>query len=246
MKNTRIILILCTFVLILGSASEMAIEPKTNELSVMVVAGGHAFDTVEFVDMLTSIADLSFDIIIQPNANQMIATGEAEKYDVIVFYDMWPKANSDERTGYINLLEQGKGMVFLHHSLVSYQSWDEFKSIIGGKYYTELNGVDTSLMSTYKHEIEINVKVASRQHPVTSSLQDFKILDEGYGNIEVNPEVQVLLTADHPDCAQIVAWENSYKHSKIVYLMFGHDKHAFANSNFQRLLTNAIIYVKQD
>jgi type 1 glutamine amidotransferase len=246
MKSKGNILIFGAFLIFISFACKNSIESKTDIISVMVVTGGHSFDTLEFIEMFESIPGITFDTVFQPRANSMIASGEAENYDLFVLYDMWQEADSNVLDGYLNLLEKGKGMVILHHSLVSYQSWDEFKNIIGGKYYEKWSGAEEGKMSTYKHDIDIDVKVSSEQHPVTKSIHNFTIHDEGYGNIEVNPDVKVLLTTDHPDCAQLVGWENSYWNSKIVYLMLGHDKQAYANSNYRRLLGNAINYVNQD
>ncbi|MDA3823236.1 MAG: ThuA domain-containing protein, partial [Bacteroidales bacterium] len=210
--------------------------PAEKVAEVMIIAGGHGFDTLEFVDMFNSITEINFHIVMQPRANQMIVSGEADKYDVLIFYDMWPNIDSIEREGYYKLLNQGKGMIFLHHALCSYQDWDEFQMIIGGKYNTESSGVNSARLSTYKHDLELNVEIANTDHPVCKSIKDFTILDEGYGNIEVNDNVEVLLRTDHPDCAQVVGWTNDYKKSKIVYLMLGHDKHAYSNNSYKRLI----------
>jgi predicted oxidoreductase len=36
------------------------------------------------------------------------------------------------------MLEQGKGIVFLHHALASYREWAEYESITGGRFYLDL------------------------------------------------------------------------------------------------------------
>lgn len=208
-----------------------------------MVAGGHSFDTSEFVDLFSAYDHITFDTLMQPNANKRIAQDQVGEYDVFVFYDMWGSIDSLEMIGYQHLLSLGKGFVFLHHSLCSYQQWDEFSGIIGGKYYTEWSGAPDSLMSNFKHDIEIPVHMTGKQHPVTSGIQDFMIHDEGYGNIQVNEDVEVILSTDHPDCSKALAWTNNYKESKIVYVMLGHDALAYTNRNFQSIIQNAITYV---
>lgn len=213
------------------------------QMNVMVVAGGHGFDTTEFVDMFDAVEKITFDTIMQPRANRMIAAGETGRYDVIVFYDMWPEADSAVRAGYQQLLVKGIGMVFLHHSLAGYQQWVEFANIIGGKYHSPKSYVDSSRYSNYKHDIEMNIKVLRSDHPVTRGMKDFTILDEGYGNIEVKSDVMVILTTDHPAASEKIGWTTTYKNSKIVYLMLGHDRHAFENENYRKLIANSIDYV---
>ncbi|MCF8225267.1 MAG: ThuA domain-containing protein [Bacteroidales bacterium] len=242
MKKVRNSFFIHFFIFILAACGKHGSET----IKVMVVAGGHSFDTTEFVEMFQSLQGVDFDTIMQPRANQMISRGEVDQYDVIVFYDMWPGIDTDTREGYVNMLEDGKGIVFLHHSLVSYQHWDGFKEIIGGKYHTEASDVDPSGYSGYRHDITIPVGISDPAHPVTKEMDDFVILDEGYDNIEVNENVTLLLQADHPDCDQKVGWTHQIGNSRIVYLMQGHDRHAYENENFRILLSNAIRYVNDE
>jgi type 1 glutamine amidotransferase len=213
------------------------------QLNVMVVAGGHSFDTTEFVEMFSAMDEITFDTVMQPRANRMIAAGETGQYDVIVFYDMWSEADSAVRAGYQRLLEKGIGMVFLHHALAGYQQWVEYANIIGGKYHTPESYADSSMHSGFQHDIEMDVTVVRKDHPVTRGMQDFSILDEGYSNIEVKSDVMVLLTTDHPASSAEIGWVTTYRNSKLVYLMPGHDKQAYVNPNYRKLIANSIEFV---
>ncbi len=211
----------------------------------MVVAGGHSFDTVEFVDMFKSFSKYTFDTIMQPRANRMIAEGRVGEYDLIVFYDMWPEIDSVTKAAYYNLLGSGKGMVFLHHSLASYQDWPEFQNITGGRYISQEASIDSGSWSTYKHDLDLEIKVTRSDHPVTRNVNDFTIHDEAYGNIFMKSDAMVVLTTDHPDCYKNVGWVNTYGNSMIVYLMPGHDKNAYANEQYRSLLRNSMVFVNK-
>jgi len=76
-----------------------------------------------------------------------------------------------QQEAYISLLKKGTPMIFLHHSLVSYQHWPEFIKIVGGQYHTSpvlVNG-DT-LRANYEHGVTIPVKVEQKNHPVTRGI----------------------------------------------------------------------------
>ena len=77
-------------------------------------------------------------------------------------------------------------------------------------------------------------------HPVNEGISDFTIHDEGYSNIQINEGIHPLLSTRHPDCAPLVGWVNQAGNSTCVYLMMGHDKHAYGNESFQHLVQNAI------
>jgi type 1 glutamine amidotransferase len=158
----------------------------------------------------------------------------------VVFYDMPKSISEDENKSYYKLLKLGKGLVFLHHSLASYQEWPEFKTIIGGKYHEEQN---TAASSTYQHDVTFNVKIVDPEHPVTKGISNFEILDEVYGNTEVLPEVTPLLATDHSLSSRIIGWTHQKENSRIVYLQPGHDKNGYFNPSYQKLVMQAIRYV---
>ncbi|MCB0669565.1 MAG: ThuA domain-containing protein, partial [Saprospiraceae bacterium] len=158
------------------------------------------------------------------------------EYDLLLFYDMYDSITHAQKQAYIDLIETGKPMIFLHHSLVSYQDWPEFRAIVGGKYHT----LDSTRLSHYKHDESISVKVEDPQHPITYGMSDFTIEDETYGNCEILPGVTPLLRTDHPLSMPVIGWVNHYRQHPIVYLQGGHGPTAYRDPHFQKILKNAI------
>jgi type 1 glutamine amidotransferase len=213
---------------------------RDHSCKILVIAGGHAYDTVEFIEVFRSIGAFEFDTMMQPAANKFLTTQAAANYDAFVFYDSWDSVSEDEKQAYLHLLDEGKGMVFLHHALVSYQHWPEFESIVGGKYRLHLPDDDTINLSRYRHDIDLEIEILDPEHPVTEGMHDFIIHDEGYMNISRDESVTPLLRTDHPQCTDIVGWAHRYDNSRIVYLLLGHDAAALGNANFRQLVANAI------
>lgn len=213
--------------------------------SVLVVAGGHSFDTTAFFQMMDKIPDIGYDFMLQPEANRYLASCDTIPYGLLVFYDMWEPLNNEETDAYLKLTKSGKPMLFLHHALVSYQQWPEFEKIIGGKYVQDMkNGQSKpSELSTYKHDVWINVKICDPQHPVTSGMDNFRIFDEVYGNYRVGEQVTPILKTDHPESTEIIGWENRYNRSTIIYLQPGHDKKTYEDDNYLRLLKQSVKYL---
>lgn len=237
MKYLIIVLSGLSFLILNFCASQTRISEKTMAL---VISGGHAFDTAQFFDMFFDFESINLDTISQPWANTLLETNEIKKYDVLIFYDMWQDITEPQKICFLELLKEGKGMVFLHHSLVSYQEWDEFINIIGGRYHLENYMKDSSRLSGYEHDLDLQVKVMDKAHPVSFNMQDFRIHDEGYFNIEMIPSAYPLLEVNHPSCAKYVAWANECEKSRIVYILLGHDKHAYQNDSFRSLVENAV------
>lgn len=218
-------------------------QETINMEKVLVITGGHEF-APSFFQIFDSYQDVKYDTISQPAFNRMIAAGLSGKYDALVFYDMWQDISESEQNAFINLLEKGQGMVFLHHSLVSYQHWNEFEKILGGKYVDKEAYDDPNMQgSTYAEDITLDISVVDKSHPVTKSVPDFSIYDEGYQFIQFTAGIHPLLSTSHPDCTPTVAWTNKYANAKIVYLLLGHGPEAHENENYRRLVRNAIGWV---
>jgi uncharacterized protein len=212
------------------------------EPRIMVITGGHDFEKEAFFDMFEDMEGVQYKEIIQPLANRLYASDLMDRFDVLLFYDMVQEIDDAGKEAFTDLLDQGKGVVFLHHSLVSYQDWDEFEKIIGGRYV--LSGPEED-SSTYRHDVDIPVTVLDKHHSITDGVDDFVIHDEVYGNFKVLPTVHPLLGTSHNESGKIIGWTNSYGNSRIVYIQLGHDHFAYENPSFRRLIKQSILWVQK-
>jgi len=214
---------------------------QEKKIRVLIVSGGHGFKHQPFYDVFDSIPSITYDTLLQPQANALIASPEVNRYDVLVFYDMVDSITREQQESYIRLLKKGAAMLFLHHSLVSYQNWPEFIQILGGQYHTHpvvVNG-DT-LNTSYEHDVSIPVKVENKKHPVTRGISDFEIVDEVYGGVEILLQVKPLLSTTHPKSMRYLAWINHYGKSDVIYIQLGHGPSGYSNPNYRKLVRQAI------
>ncbi len=212
---------------------------------VLIVTGGHDFEREPFFEMFKSFEGITFEEVQHPNAHARLTPEASRGYDVVVLYDMWQPISEESQAAFVKTLRNGKGLVALHHSLASYQLWDEYRNIIGGKWYTEKwkqNGVERP-PSTFQHDVQFKVHIVDSKHPVTRGIQDFNIRDETYGNFEVLPKVKPLLTTDEPTSNRVIAWAHTYGRSRVVYIQLGHDHYAYENPSYRRLVLQAIRWV---
>ncbi len=211
-------------------------------MNIFVITGGHEFERQPFFGLFDSFPDITYTELQQPGANNYYTPEKSKNADVYVFYDMVQEISGPQKAAFLDLLEKGKGMVFLHHAFISYQDWPEFEKVTGGKYYLQAAVKDGREIpaSTYRHDVDIDVSVVNPDHPVTNGLRDFTIHDEVYGGYTVLPDVTPLLTTNHPESSEILAWAKTYGHSRIVVLQSGHDKFAYADPNYRRLVRQAI------
>ncbi|MBN1480365.1 ThuA domain-containing protein [candidate division KSB1 bacterium] len=230
----KIVAIMAAFLLLTEAQS-------LSKTKILIITGGHDFEREPFFNMFSKMHNIEFTSVEHPAANSIYTTTALDHIDVLVYYDMVQDISEAEKKAFLDMVNKGKGLVFLHHSLASYQSWSDFLKIQGGRYHLE--PADASLKSSYKHDVEINVSIIDRDHPVTKGISDFRIHDEVYGNFEVLPTVHPLLKTNHPESNEIIGWANVVGPSKIVYVQLGHDHFAYQNENYRQLVHQAIKWV---
>lgn len=213
-------------------------------VKIMLVTGGHSYDTVQFFRMFDNLPEVEYVHFQQPEANSVIASGKADEYDVLVFYDMWKTIGDTEKAAYVRLTKEGKPFLFLHHSLASYQQWPEFMQLLGGKYVEKGAGIPEEKQSNYAHDVWVSV-IPAAKHPVTSGLGEFSLFDEIYGNVIFSEKVIPLFRTNHPESMDVIGWENRFNWSKIIYLQPGHDRRAYEDKNYQKMVLQAIRYLAE-
>jgi len=236
MKKLIYLFILTVFVLLTACKQ----TPK-----VLVVVGGHDYDTIQFYEMFRALEVIEFDSVSHPRALDMLASKQVLNFDVVLFYDFLPQMSLQDSTVYLELTRKGVPLLFMHHSLGTFQQWKGFEQLVGGKYVMPGFGNDSSELSDFAHDIDLEVQVLDANHPICSGINDFHIHDEGYSNIQINQEVHPLFATSHPQCAPLMGWTKEFQNSTIVYLMFGHDRLAYENESLQRLLTNTIHWLSE-
>ena len=226
--------------LIIFFFSSFLINAQT--VKIMLVTGGHSYDTVQFFELFDALEGIEYEHFQQPKANQELEKNLAKDFDVLVFYDMWQPISESEKSAYLQLTKQGKPFLFLHHSIVSYQNWPEFENIVGGKYFEKGDKVPEELFSTYEHDVWVYSKV-EKFTPVTAGFKELRFFDEVYGNVRVSDDVIPLLRTRHPKSMDIIAWQNRYNNSQIVYIQPGHDYRTYESEDYRKLLKQTIKFL---
>jgi uncharacterized protein len=221
-------------------------KPPEKPIEVLIITDNRKFNREAFFSIFDSFQNVHTTEISHPEILDLFGTDSLRSFDAIVFYDMPQHVilTDIQKHNFSKFFEEGAPAIFLHHSLVSYQKWDEFTEIIGGRYYNIpfVNEDGDTIQSIYQHDVNYTVKIVDPEHPITSGMEDFEIMDEVYNHYLVKDDVEVLLTTNHPLSGRKIGWINTFGNSRIVYLINGHGESAYENPNFQKLLYNAILW----
>ncbi len=216
--------------------------PQGQKIRVLITTGGHGFEAEPFFAMFDAMPDIEYTKAKLPEDADRLRPGLETQYDCLVMYDMASGFSPQQRKAFVALLSRGIGVVSLHHNLGAHRNWDQFRKIIGGKFIFEDCEIDGKhyAKTSWSHGEHLKITVVDPNHPITQGIGNFEIDDETYGVFYTAPQVHVLLKTDHPKNNPLVAWTLKYGNSRVFYLMLGHDRHAYGNPNYVRLVHQGI------
>ena len=184
----------------------------------------------------------------------------------------FPEPDGVYQRRFLELLDAGHGFVFLHHAIAGWPAWPGYADIIGGRFLympASLRGRQCQ-DSGYRHDVTHEIRVVS-EHPVTAGIPErFTLTDELYLYEVFENDVEPLLVSGHefvqenfysaarvveegrmfsnegwvhPRGSNLIGWTRSWGRSRIVYLQCGDGPAVYADSNFRRLIRNAVFWV---
>ena len=180
-----------------------------SEPNILLVTKGHPFERDAFFSLFDAM-DVNWTHVEQPAARVFFSPEFAEPYDVLVMYDMpgiafgpggpdFEVPSQDYQQSLKALLDQGQGMVFLHHAIAGWPAWEEYAEILGGRFLYlpgELRG-EAKPDSGYRHKVEHTISVLE-DHPITAGLpSQFKMTDELYLSEVFEDSITPLLASDY-------------------------------------------------
>lgn len=228
------------FILLLFLTSFQSIA-QDDKLQVLLITGGHDFDREVFFGMLDSFQNMEFTEIQHPDANDLWLGKNGDHYDVVLFYDMVQQITEEQKKGFEQKVKAGIGLVFLHHSLPSYQHWAYYQQVLGGQYVEA--STDSSDPSGYQHDVTFDIQITDAKHPITAGIDDFEVFDEIYINAPVSKNVHVLAKTQNPKSMNPLVWcQQINPNTRSVYIQPGHGPQVFSDNNYRKLVFQSLVW----
>ncbi|MBN1846514.1 MAG: ThuA domain-containing protein [Sedimentisphaerales bacterium] len=225
------------------AAPRLAPGEAAGGIKVVVVTGGHEFEHDPFFAVFDGFEDVAYVEAAQKDHSEIFEDIDDWPFDVIVLYNMTQNISPQRQENFRRLLDRGVGLLALHHSLAAYPDWDEYRNIIGGKYYTKTTQKDgqTIPMSEFQHDLDMTIHVEDTQHPITIGMSDFFLHDEAYSGYWYDQKGNhLILSTNTAENDQTIGWIRKYGKARVCYLQLGHDSQAYQNGNFRWLVRQAV------
>lgn len=250
-------------------------------LQCLVAVRGHPFDRTAFDALFQAMEGISATMVDQPAAARLMNPEGMRGFDVLVLYDMpgldfaagegaplYREPDAALKAGFRALLEQGTGVVALHHALAGWPTWAEYHEWLGGQFFYHPGTWQGRPVpdSGYCHDVTHEITV-ERGHAVTQGLPErFTLTDELYlaqvapagatpllrssaafdrdhfwsAELAVKGEMFSRKDWDHPPGSNLIGWARQALNSRLVYLQPGDGPSAYDDPHYRRLVENAI------
>ena len=253
-------------------------------LNVLVAAKGHPYERDPFMALFDALPGIASTLVEQPLAARLMNPTGLAGFDALVLYDMpgldfaaadRPAPVEPEpafKEGLLALLDQGIGVVALHHAIAGWPAWPEYAELLGGRFLYKPGALrgEARPDSGYRHDVAHQVRAVDPTHPILAGVPDpFTLTDEVYLFEVFEDAVQPLLRSDHAfarsgfysaalavagqmfsnegwthdDGPNLVGWTKRARNSPLVYLQPGDGPSTYDDPSYRRLIENAIRWV---
>jgi type 1 glutamine amidotransferase len=213
-------------------------------LRVQYTTGGH---TVPIPGYAMFASDLfnDCDVTVFPRPNSFRTLEDpATRPDVLVLYDyITTEWDAGDKATIQKYLDDGKGIVILHHAIAANQHWPWwYREATGGELIQlGVPGVKRSRLKQFPVQRITPVG----DHPIVRGLKPFVFpRDEVFVDMWVSPRITPLLKSDDPDLGSnnTIAWVGVHPTGKIAFYQSGHTPWACASPDYQEIVHRMVLW----
>jgi type 1 glutamine amidotransferase len=221
------------------TASGCVFDPRSNSRRRQAVlwVGGYAHDFDAFAQIMTDFLPkhIPMDIEVVRDGG-FLDSPQARRLDVIIMNHCFKSAegvlNETQKSGLLEVIRGGVGVVAIHASYYSFPEWDQCRQIYGATFI--------------KHEdvdIMIEVRVTDKNHPVTRKLpESFETHSELYQSTPLAADCRLLAVAKEKGTRQEYpsVWTKKYGDGRVVTILPAHWPDSYRSRDFQKLIVEGV------
>ncbi|HUW01198.1 MAG TPA: ThuA domain-containing protein [Acidimicrobiales bacterium] len=155
------------------------------------------------------------------------------------FRDAWAfSLSAPARRAFAEWIRRGHPVLALHSALVSFDDWDEWGDLIGGRW--DWNASHHPPVGP----VEVH---CDPTHPVTRGLGDFTVTDESYVDLDVRDgNTLVATSATTSGGPQPACWLREVDGSRVAVSALGHDTESLDQPTHRALLARLVDWLLDD
>ena len=201
------------------------------EKTKVLLLGGRGHDWKGFHAVISPVLEKTgdFEVTLSDQLDDL-KSEHIKKYDLVMFYGSGGDfTDAAQERGLEQFVRGGGGLAGVH-ATDAFKKSDVYWRLLGGRFSGHGGG-------------KFMVRIDDKKHPVTAPMGDFEIHDETYRN-KYHPDFKLhsLGRIDRGQEQQSMIWDQKYGKGRIFNTTLGHDKAAFDNPHFQRLVVRGLYW----
>lgn len=246
----------CTCLIFAGPwvAPAMAQKKAPDGAKVLLLSGGqrqhHGYREQAFY-LSQALEDTGRYEVTECEDAAILETPALKKYDLIIALsdrrDPEFKLTKGQQQALFAYVKGGGGYVSIHGADNGAADWEpEWKPMLGAIFS------HFGLPDGKTRKGEFTVRIVDSTSPVTKDLQDFKLKDELYYHLQIEPDVKPLAVVNYQDVDWPVAWTRTYGEGHVFHTVFGHRDFGpgkddpLRDPNFGKLVLQGIDWVAEN
>ncbi len=155
------------------------------------------------------------------------------KYDGLIIYANHEVMTPSQEEALRDFVRSGKGLIPIHSASGCFRNSDWYISAIGGAFKSHGDG-------TFAAEIR------NSSHPIMQGISSFETWDETYVHQRLNDDMTVLMDRIEGNIREPYTWVRNEGDGRVFYTAFGHNDSTWMNRDFQKLVTNGVLWAIGD
>ena len=142
------------------------------------------------------------------------------------------------RSALAGFVRSGGALLVVHTGVICFDDWPQWGEIVGGAWNWE--------RSSHPPLGPVEMHVRTGVHPIVAGIEDFEVVDEAYGFLDLQPDVEPLASALHGGAEHPLLWARRFGAGRVVFSGLGHDQRAYAHPVYRRVLAGAAAWLGAD
>lgn len=213
-------------------------------LRVLMTVGGVGYNT-SIIRNLRSDPDIELVVRDVEDHPVLFTSAVLSGVDAVLMYHRDNSATPEEKTALLDFVENGGGVVVLHHALANYPEWERWwRGHVGGLYVL---GDHKRLASSRYFYGFSGVARPTDAHFITKRLgASWRYEDESYDQLWVSRDAEILLTTSAFGSQTELAWIGPSQSRRVVYIQQGHGEVIMADPKYLALIEDALRWSARD
>ncbi len=134
-------------------------------------------------------------------------------------------------------VRRGGRLLAMHAASICFDDWEQWWELLGARWNWERSG--------HPPLGRMQVRITAPHHPLVAGVGDFEVVDEAYGFLDEQPDLEPLLTSAHGGRDHPLLWVRPFGAGRVAYDALGHDLQSYDSPQHREILRRTAAWLTE-